>query len=50
MRFAIDSGQAGVYYAFALAARGDTLLLAVPQPNANTAEYRYLEIDTTRLQ
>ena len=49
MRFALDSGRAGIYASLGLAARGDTLLLAVSPPNASTAEYRYLEIDTTRL-
>jgi hypothetical protein len=49
MRFALDSGRAGIYASLGLAARGDTLLLAVAPPNTTTAEYRYLEIDTTRL-
>jgi hypothetical protein len=49
MRFALDSGRAGIYAPLGLAARGNTLLLAVSAPNASTAEYRYLEIDTTRL-
>jgi hypothetical protein len=49
MRFALDSGRVGIYTPLGLAARGDTLLLAVSPPNATTAEYSYLEIDTTRL-
>lgn len=49
MRFKLDSGPAGIGTSLGLAARGDTLLLVVAPPNSTTAEYRYLEIDTTRL-
>jgi hypothetical protein len=49
VRFTIESGPAATGTAVSVAARGNTLLVAAARTSTAYAEFRYLEVDTTRL-